>query len=109
MFNFMDMMGDYSDRKVDNFKQGKLTVDTARVTDAAKDYETAVKHPQYNDGAWVIVEIYDTKAEAQVGHDKWVKTMTTEPLPATLKDVSSAEIAELLDVFDDSWREYKAE
>ncbi len=95
MFNFFDMADNYTDRLVENYKQGKLVVDTVRVTDAVKDYETAVQHPEYDNGSWVIVETYDTKAEAEVGHAKWVATMTAAELPSELVDVSSSGIGQL--------------
>ena len=85
------MANNYEERKVDNFTQGDIQVDTALINDSSKPYETGICHPAYNGGAWVIVELYNTKEEAQIGHDKWVKIMTSEVLPDTLKDVSTCE------------------
>ncbi len=99
MFNFFDMAGTYKDRVVDNYTQGSLVVDTARVTDAVKDYETAVMHPEYNNGGFVVVETYNTKAEAEVGHAKWVAAMTAAELPTELVDVSGSGIGELYHAF----------
>jgi hypothetical protein len=99
MFDFFSMMGTYDQRKVDNFTQGDLVIDTCCVTDSRQPYETAVQHPGYNDGDWVIVETYSTKEAAQEGHNRWVKVMTSTSLPAVLKDVSTAEIAELARAF----------
>lgn len=107
MFDFFNMVGNYEERKVDNFQKGDLTIDTCRVTDSDKDFETAIEHKSYNDGKWIIVELYDTKEEAQKGHDKWVKVMTKKKLPKTLKDVSSATIAKLGDLGDKEWRTNK--
>jgi len=107
MFGFMDMYGNYEQRKVDNFtdKEKGIFVDTCMVTDSSQPYETAIEHPKYNRGKMIIVEMYDTKEEAQTGHDKWVKTMTGKNLPKTLKDVSSCEIAKILEEADKSdWR-----
>lgn len=108
MFDFFSMVGNYEQRAVARFEEGHLIIDTCAVTDSTQPYETGVCHPAYNDGAWVIVELYDTKEEAQVGHDKWIKTMAADELPDSLRDVSSAGIAELCDVFvpDDEWRTY---
>lgn len=92
MFGILGMMGNYEQRKVDNFKKDKIVVDTVRVTDSHKPFETGICHPDYKGGDWVIVELYDTKEEAQTGHDRWVKTMTAKKLPAVLNDVSTAEI-----------------
>lgn len=110
MFNFLMMSDDYQDRVVDNYTDGIFTIDTARVTDSEKDYETAVVHPKYNYGKCLIVETYDTKEQAQVGHTKWVELMTAETLPDKLVDVSSAGTAQLLDIFDKGdWRTYNAD
>lgn len=109
--NLFGMFDNYEDRKVDRYEEGNLLVDTCSVTDAAQPYETAVAHPNYNGGDIVIVECYDTKQEAQDGHNRWVAIMTTFPLPVKLLDVSSAAIAALIDMFhddDDNWREFPA-
>lgn len=106
MFNFLNMMGDYEFRKVDNYSQGDVEVDTCRVTDSDAPYETAVAHPKYNSGKWVIVETYFSEDAAQEGHNRWVATMTAETLPDKLTDVSSAGVAGLVDLFGgDDWRE----
>ena len=109
MFGFADMIGNYEMRKVERFDEGDLSVSTCRVTDSIKPYETAVSHPQYNAGTWVIVALYDTEEEAREGHDKWVDLMTAEELPAELRDVSGAEIALLVDAFagEEDWRTHK--
>lgn len=109
MFDFFSMADNYEERKVARYdgKNG-LCVDTALVTDSEKDYETGITHPSYNEGSWVIVELYDTEEEAKAGHDIWVKRMTGKKLPGQLKDVSSCTIAELIDAVsseDDNWRE----
>ena len=104
MFGFMNMQGTYEARKVDRYEKDDLFVDTCLVTGSDKPYETAVAHPKYNGGKMVIVELYDTKAQAQEGHDRWVKTMTAKTLPKSLKDVSTAEVAQLLDIFGTEWR-----
>lgn len=92
MFKFFGMKTNYKERVVDNYKNGDLIVDTAAVTDADQPYETGIQHPSYNNNKWVIVELYDTKEEAQTGHDKWVKTMTQDVIPSKLTDVSTCEI-----------------
>jgi hypothetical protein len=103
-FNFFGMAGNYEERKVDNFQKGKLVVDTCLVIDADQPYETGIAHPRYNKGDWVIVELYDSKEKAQKGHERWVKTMTSNPLPEELKDVSSAMIAKLVFAPDEGKR-----
>lgn len=81
-------------------------VSTAYVTDASQPYETAVKHREYNDGKIVIVEGYDTKNEAALGHERWVAAMTADQLPEKLVDCGSSEISLLCDAFggDNEWR-----
>ena len=64
----------YHIRKVGRFEEGDLTIDTCKVTDDKNfPYETAVSHPYYNNGEWVVAEQYKTKEEAQEGHNKWIK------------------------------------
>jgi len=99
MFNFLGMIGNYEMRKVANFCDGILEVDTASVTDGAHPFETAVAHPDFNDGKWVIVEAYDTKEAAQIGHDKWVKKMTTD-IPDELVDCQNSQISQMIGVLD---------
>ena len=95
LFDFLSMAGNYEDRKVDRYEEGVVMVDTCLVTDSEQPYETAVSHPKFNGGDLIIVELYDTKEQAQIGHDRWVKTMTVDTLPESIKDVSTAEIAKL--------------
>lgn len=107
MLSFLSMVGNHEQRKVDRYESDNgLIVDTAAVTDSEKPYETGICHPAYNSGDWVIVELYDTKEEAQAGHSRWVQTMTAGELPQALTDVSTCEVANLLDVFSkgDDWR-----
>jgi hypothetical protein len=102
MFNFMCMQP----QKVARFEQGDLIVDTCGgINDSSWSYETAVCHPEYNDGDWIIVEGYDTEADALAGHANWVKIMTANKMPVKLLDVSSATIAKLADELS-TWREY---
>lgn len=91
MFDFYDTQGTYEQRKVENTVIGETTIDTAAVTDSSKPYETGIEDPNYNNGKWVIVELYDTKEEALIGHNKWVDLFKTNP-PKQLKDVSTATI-----------------
>jgi hypothetical protein len=97
VFNF-----NYSERRVDRFIDGDLTISTAEVSGGFKPFETAIEHPSYNDGNWVIVEAYNTRDEAQVGHDRWVKIMTIEPLPTKLKGCINELFAKIRDEEDPS-------
>jgi hypothetical protein len=104
------MTHNYEDRKVGRFDAGWGFISTAYVTDASKPYETAVEHPEYNNGKMVIVETYDTTQEARAGHDRWVETMTSDPLPDRLVDQGLSGIAEMIDaVGGEEWRVRKRE
>ncbi len=92
IFDFMQDFDNHAERKVDTYKEDDLFVDTCAVSDSTQPYETAIAHPDYNEGKMVIVELYDTKEEAQAGHDKWVGAMTAKKLPRTLQDVSTSNI-----------------
>lgn len=94
LFGFMSMADNYEGRKVARYDKDGVFVDTALVTDATQPYETAVQHPSYNDNKLIIVELYDTKEEAKEGHNRWVKTMTSDELPDKIKDVSTASVIE---------------
>jgi hypothetical protein len=108
ILGMMDMMDDYKERKVKRFEKDKLVVDTARVTDSTKPFETAVEHPDYKSGEFIVVENYDTKEDAEKGHERWVMTMTAETLPEELRDVSESTAATDLDdvAGNKGWRTY---
>ena len=106
LFGFLGMFDDYEERALDHYEKGDIIVDTCLVTDSHKPYETGICHPKYNVGDWVIVELYDTKEEAQVGHDKWVKKMTAKKLPSKLKDVSTCCSASMIREMDEGSLEY---
>jgi len=98
MFNFMAMADDYEQRKVSRYEEGAVIIDTAMVTDGKQPFETAVAHPLYNNGKFIIVEAYDTKEDAQKGHDEWVKIMTEGELPESLQDCVNAGISQIGEV-----------
>ncbi len=98
LFDFIQDAENYDDRKVDRYESGDLIVDTAGVSDGEQPYETAVAHPRYNSGKWVIVEAYSTKVEAQTGHERWVRVMTDPQLPTVLTDCLNSEISRLISV-----------
>jgi hypothetical protein len=77
----INMIGTYEERKVDNTEINGVVIDTALVTDSDQPYETGIRHPKYNNGKWVIVEMYNTKREARTGHNKWVEIFSKEELP----------------------------
>jgi len=98
IFGFMDMIGNYDERAVKNDELANAEVDTVRVSDGAKLYETGVKSPYYDGGKWVIVEAYDTIPEAILGHDRWVEVFSKEyaDLPDELVDCQNGQISQIL-------------
>lgn len=108
MFDFFAMAGNYEQRKVGRLDADWGFVSTCYVNDADKPYETAVEHPEYNDGNMVIVEAYDTRGDAEQGHARWVDTMTAETLPDVLRDNGRAGIAMMIDAIgdDEAWRDF---
>jgi hypothetical protein len=100
MFDFFSMAGTYEERKVALYNEGGLVISTAMVTDGDLDFETAIKHPDYNDGNFVIVEAYDSLSDAHEGHERWVEIMTAEPLPDALRDCQNSSVSKFLDPED---------
>lgn len=92
MFSFLSMSNNYSERKIDRYEDDILIVDTCAVDDGEQPFETAVAHPFYNNGEYVIVEAYSSTEEAQEGHNKWLQKMQTNPLPDKLIDCCNSEI-----------------
>jgi len=95
MFDFILDLDNYEERKIDRYEDGNTIISTAKVSDAVKPYETAVSHKSYNGNNWVIVEDYYDPAEAQQGHNRWVKTMTSDSLPEQLTDIMTSGAARL--------------
>ncbi len=96
MFSFIQDMGNYDQRAVARNDYPWGMIDTCSVSDGAKPYETAVAHTDYiKAGEMVIVEAYDTAAEAKAGHARWVRTMTAKKLPAQLVDCNNSQVGAL--------------
>lgn len=96
MFDFLglNMFGTYDQRKVDRNNYDWGFISTAEVTDGNQPYETAVSHKRYGSNI-IVVESYDTKEQAKIGHEKWVKIMTAEKLPDTLTECYNSTISNL--------------
>ena len=86
-----------AERMVDRHADGDLIVSTVSVTDSDQPFETAIQHPNYNSGKWVIVEMHETREAAEQGHRLWVKIMTNKKLPTELVNVSTSGIKKFLD------------
>lgn len=97
MLDMFGMISNYEERKIANTKVGKAEIDTCKVTDVYAIAETGIKHPQYNEGKWIIVEEYHSVEEAKNGHKKWVAVFK-KGLPEELKDVSSFIFKQLADI-----------
>ena len=107
MFNFLFMMDNHEDRMVDRYEDGEdFIIDTCYANDTPKPYETAVMHPSYNNGRWVIVEDYNKEDEAQIGHNKWVEIMTADKLPDQLVDIATSGVAQFLSAITDNEEEF---
>lgn len=85
MFDFFRMIGSYESRKVARYEKNGLLVSTCEVYDSEYPHETAVAHPDYNNGMAIVVESYDNKKNAEEGHLKWVEIMTSEKLPSVIE------------------------
>lgn len=94
MFDFLLSIDDYEERRIGRHEYEHGFISTARVLDGQQPYETAVCDDRYRDGGgMVIVEAYDTQAEAAAGHAKWIEAMTEGDAPSELTDCANAEIA----------------
>lgn len=102
---------DYEKRKVERYEKDNLIVDTCEVYDQPSPYnfETAISYRGYNNGEWIIVELYEVEAEALLGHNKWVKAMVSDGLPKQLTDVSKVLVCRLKDRLGkgEGWRVFK--
>lgn len=86
-------------RGVGHYSQDGIMVDTCTIGAADHPFETAVRHPRYRDEdgeiSSVVVEAYDTEAEALLGHERWVKTMTQGPLPVELVEICNTQALQM--------------
>jgi hypothetical protein len=67
-------------------------VDTVLPRDTNK-WETGVERK----GVWYIVEQYDSREEAKVGHDSWVESLNSDP-EQKLVDVLKPQFAESMGI-----------
>lgn len=67
----LTMMGNYEDRLVRNTKTDEFELDTVAVYDRPWNYETAVRHDDFNDGDWIVLDGCDTKEDAEDMHERW--------------------------------------
>lgn len=104
MFGFLADMGNYEKRKVARYEDGEILISTARCSDGTKPYETAIMHPDYNNGEFIIVQAYDTKEEAAKAHDAWVNLVKFNSLPDPLVDCGNSQIAQFATSLCKDWQ-----
>ena len=78
--DMFDMIGNYEERLIGNDKVNGFEVDTVRVTDTGYYAETAIRHPELDDGYWIIVQEYETHEQAEKGHERWVDMLENEKI-----------------------------
>ena len=71
-FGFMNQRPRY-ERELKEDTVNGYHIDTCAVDDRSWNYETAIQHEQFRGGEWIVVRGYDSKEEAEAGHDMWVK------------------------------------
>lgn len=90
LFNdMMSNLGSGEERTVARYERdtGDLTISTMENRGDNYAFETAISHSLYKDSNWIVVELYDTREDAQTGHDKWLAAMNSDDLPGELVDV----------------------
>jgi len=90
----LSMLGNYEERKIGRNEYDWGLISTIQVTDGILPFETGICHRDYSDNV-IVVESYQTKEEASSGHEKWVRTMTSDSLPDVLQDCCNAKISQL--------------
>jgi len=91
MFDFYSMENNKSTRAIARYEdEDGLIIDTCFVTDSRLPIETAVSHPEYNDGSFIVVECYEDEFSALAGHQAWVNRMISDELPEQLQDVGAS-------------------
>ena len=73
LFGFMNQRPRY-ERELKEDTVNGYHIDTCAVDDRDWNYETAIQHEQFRGGEWIVVRGYDSKQEAEAGHDMWVKS-----------------------------------
>ena len=78
---------------INQYFDDTVFVSTIRGFDTGR-YETAIQHPDYNDGDIIIVASgYESMEAAEEGHNKWVEIMTSDILPESIPEMSDSGIA----------------
>jgi len=89
--SFVSMLGTYEERKIGRNEYDWGFISTVQVTDGILPFETGIRHRDYSDSV-IAVEAYQTREEASSGHEKWVRTMTSDSLPDVLQDCCNSQL-----------------
>ena len=103
MFEFVNDIGNYAERRIgrDDFEWG--FVSTVQVSYGIQPFETAISHREYTPhGEMTFVEAYDSREEAAAGHAKWLAVMTAGILPDRLVDCCNVGVAQLVGYLDET-------
>lgn len=70
---YKEMAGTYDQRNIcHDVTSNKFEIDTSIVTDRTYKYESAVSHPEFNRGAWVILDSAPDEESAKVMHQSFI-------------------------------------
>lgn len=97
------MVGNYESRSVGYWcseLDKSCMLSTALVTDGVKPFESAMAHPSYNGGQIIILEAYDTKEQAQAGHEKYLAIAKADGWPDEITERNNSEVGLLLESLD---------
>lgn len=75
IYGTLTMRDNYEQRKMYNYLDGNMCIDTAIITDKELKYETALQHDSFNEGEWIVLEATDIKEESEKIHNKWVEKL----------------------------------
>lgn len=101
--SFVSMLGNYGERKIGRNEYDWGLISTIQTPDGILPFETGIRHRDYSDSV-IIVEAYQTKEEASSGHEKWVRTMTSDSLPDVLQDCCNTKLSQLyLKIYGESF------
>lgn len=86
IMQMINMAETIEERRIGRYETDVLIIDTCSVTDGKKPFETAVCSALINPNEFTIVEAYDNADEAKIGHEKWIRLMTSENAPHQFND-----------------------
>jgi hypothetical protein len=75
IYGTLTMNDNYEERKLYNYLDSNMCIDTAIITDKKLKYETALQHDNFREGEWIILEATDKIEESEKIHNKWVEKL----------------------------------